>query len=87
MLTNGRRFQLGAFCMVLLGIGWGMNAASPNIHRPDIFLVTIDTLRSDHLGCYGYEKIQTLAIDGLAKQGIRFADAFTPSPITNPHSA
>lgn len=83
MLTNGRRFQLGAFCMVLLGIGWGMNAASPNIHRPDIFLVTIDTLRSDHLGCYGYEKIQTPAIDGLAKQGIRFADAFTPSPITN----
>lgn len=51
--------------------------------RPDIFLITIDTLRSDHVRCYGYERIQTPAIDELAKQGIRFTQAFTPSPITN----
>jgi arylsulfatase A-like enzyme/Tfp pilus assembly protein PilF len=51
--------------------------------RPDVFLITIDTLRSDHVGCYGYQRIQTPAIDELAKQGIRFAQAFTPSPITN----
>lgn len=51
--------------------------------RRDVFLITIDTLRSDHVGCYGYQKIQTPAIDELAKQGIRFAQAFTPSPITN----
>lgn len=51
-------------------------------HR-DVFLITIDTLRSDHVRCYGYKRIQTPAIDELAKQGIRFAQAFTPSPITN----
>lgn len=51
--------------------------------RRDVFLITIDTLRSDHVGCYGYLRIQTPAIDELAKQGIRFAQAFTPSPITN----
>lgn len=51
--------------------------------RRDVFLITIDTLRSDHVGCYGYQRIQTRAIDELAKQGIRFAQAFTPSPITN----
>src|SRR6202045_4386360 len=51
--------------------------------QPDIFLVTIDTLRADHVHCYGYAGIQTPALDGLAQDGIRFTQAFTPSPITN----
>ena len=51
--------------------------------KPDVFLVTIDTLRADHVHCYGYENIQTPALDALAKDGIRFTQAFTPSPITN----
>src|SRR5246500_5190219 len=50
---------------------------------PDVILITIDTLRADHVRCYGYSLIQTPAIDGLAKDGIRFSQAFTPSPITN----
>ena len=49
----------------------------------DVFLITIDTLRADHVRCYGYERIQTPALDGLAKEGFRFTQAFTPSPITN----
>jgi choline-sulfatase len=49
----------------------------------DVVLVTIDTLRADHIHCYGYEPIQTPALDALAKDGIRFTQAFTPSPITN----
>ena len=50
---------------------------------PDVYLVTIDTLRADHVRCYGYKDIQTPALDSLAKDGIRFAQGFTPSPITN----
>jgi choline-sulfatase len=50
---------------------------------PDVYLVTIDTLRADHIHCYGDDKIQTPALDSLAQDGIRFAQAFTPSPITN----
>src|SRR5229473_1640013 len=50
---------------------------------PDVFLITIDTLRADHVHCYGYENIHTPALDGLAKDGVRFTQAFTPSPITN----
>lgn len=58
--------------------------SSPNQRsQPDVFLVTIDTLRADHIHCYGYEPIRTPALDSLAKDGIRFAQAFTPSPITN----
>ncbi len=61
----------------------GGDGAHEKTSRQDVFLITIDTLRSDHVHCYGYERIQTPAIDQLAKQGIRFAQAFTPSPITN----
>ena len=50
---------------------------------PDVFLITIDTLRADHVHCYGYENVETPALDSLARDGIRFTHAFTPSPITN----
>jgi choline-sulfatase len=55
------------------------NAANPS----NIFLITIDTLRADHVHCYGYKPIQTPALDLIARDGIRFTQAFTPSPITN----
>ena len=48
-----------------------------------MYLITIDTLRADHVHAYGDEDIQTPALDDLARHGIRFAQAFTPSPITN----
>src|SRR5438874_633125 len=50
---------------------------------PDVFLVTIDTLRADHVHCYGDSNIQTPAIDSMARDSVRFTHAFTPSPITN----
>jgi choline-sulfatase len=56
---------------------------SPLAVKPEVFLITIDTLRADHVHCYGYQAIQTPALDGLANDGIRFGQAFTPSPITN----
>jgi len=57
--------------------------AQTKARQPDVFLITIDTLRADHVHCYGYENIETPALDGLAKDGVRFTQAFTPSPITN----
>jgi arylsulfatase A-like enzyme/Tfp pilus assembly protein PilF len=50
---------------------------------PDVYLITIDTLRADHVHCYGDDRIQTPALDSIARDGIRFTQAFTPSPITN----
>ena len=49
----------------------------------DVYLITIDTLRADHVHCYGDDQIQTPALDSIAQDGIRFTQAFTPSPITN----
>ena len=67
---------------IFLAIPVAMAADSPQL-PPNVYLITIDTLRADHVHCYGYEKIATPAIDGLAKAGVRFSQAFTPSPITN----
>jgi len=74
---------VGLFSFSALWLAWaGMPAEKPP-SRPDVYLVTIDTLRADHVHCYGYDRIQTPTLDSLAKDGVRFANAFTPSPITN----
>jgi choline-sulfatase len=68
---------------LLAAVSPGVGQAQKKATQPEVFLITIDTLRADHVHCYGYESIQTPALDGLAKDGIRFTQAFTPSPITN----
>lgn len=86
-------FHVSLTCMKSVGLllvaamAWASSvcaqSAQDSTSHPDIFLVTIDTLRADHVHCYGYAPIQTPALDNLAKEGVRFAEAFTPSPITN----
>jgi len=51
---------------------------------PDVVLVSIDTLRADHLGAYGYERDTSPFIDGLAASGLRWEHARSPSPWTLP---
>jgi arylsulfatase A-like enzyme/Tfp pilus assembly protein PilF len=51
---------------------------------PNVVLITIDTVRADHLGCYGYKLIETPHLDALAAVGVRFANAYSPVPITLP---
>ena len=54
----------------------------------NVIIITIDTLRADHLGSYGYKQIATPEIDALARLGVRFSQAYTPVPITLPaHTA
>ena len=55
--------------------------------RPNILLVTIDTLRADHLGSYGYAAAETPALDALARRGVRFSRAMTVTPLTLPAHA
>src|SRR5580658_8375325 len=57
--------------------------SAPKSSPPDVYLITIDTLRADHVGCYGYKQVETPALDALAADGVRFTQAFTHSPITN----
>jgi choline-sulfatase len=70
-------------CHLAAGASAAREPEPDKVSRPDVFLITIDTLRADHVHCYGYDRIRTPALDLLAAQGIRFNQAFTPSPITN----
>ena len=70
-------------CHLALGSGAAGEPRPDKASRRDVFLITIDTLRADHVHCYGYDRVQTPSLDQLAKQGVRFTQAFTPSPITN----
>jgi arylsulfatase A-like enzyme/Flp pilus assembly protein TadD len=63
----------------------GVSTAAPATKAPpNVVLFTLDTLRADHLGCYGYKLIETPNLDALAAEGVRFAHAYTPVPITLP---
>ncbi len=53
----------------------------------NVLLITLDTTRPDHLGCYGYTKIKTPAIDSLLEHGVRFDDAVASAPLTLPSHA
>jgi arylsulfatase A-like enzyme/Flp pilus assembly protein TadD len=55
--------------------------------RPNLLLVTVDTLRPDRLGCYGSARIKTPAIDRLAAAGVVFDRAFAHTPLTLPSHA
>lgn len=52
-----------------------------------IVLISIDTLRADRLGCYGYAKPTSPNIDALAKEGLLFERAMAPAPWTAPSMA
>jgi arylsulfatase A-like enzyme/Flp pilus assembly protein TadD len=53
----------------------------------NVLLVTLDTTRADHLGCYGSETAETPVLDGLAAEGVRFEEAVTAAPLTGPAHA
>ena len=54
------------------------------VAAPNVVVITIDTLRADHVGCYGYKQIRTPNIDALAADGARFERAYTAVPVTLP---
>lgn len=61
-------------------------AAEPDggTRRPDVLLISLDTLRADALSCYGNPRDTTPVIDALAARGVRFANCYAPSPHTAP---
>jgi arylsulfatase A-like enzyme len=68
---------------LLAGCGWGGAATRPGA-APVVVLVTIDTLRADHVGAYGNPWIRTPALDGLAAEGVLFERAYAQANVTLP---
>ncbi|MCJ7643607.1 MAG: sulfatase-like hydrolase/transferase [Candidatus Aminicenantes bacterium] len=65
---------------LLLGAG-GPEGPPP---RPNLLLITIDTLRADRVGSYSDRHVRTPQIDSLASRGVVFTRAFSHSPTTLP---
>jgi arylsulfatase A-like enzyme len=67
--------------VALLGAPTVLGASDP---RPDVVVISLDTLRADHVGCYGGTAVATPAIDALAARGLRFARVLSPASYTLP---
>lgn len=65
---------------------WGEPLVSTHADppRPNVLLISLDTLRADRLGCFGYDQPTSPAIDALAATSVRFARAISQSPWTTP---
>jgi arylsulfatase A-like enzyme len=57
---------------------------SPPENTKNVILISLDTLRPDHLGCYGYPRDTSPSIDSLAKESVLFQNTFATSPWTLP---
>jgi arylsulfatase A-like enzyme len=68
---------------VLAACALPARAAAQN-DRPFVVLITIDTLRTDRLSCYGYERPTSPNLDRLLDRGLKFTRARTVEPLTNP---
>src|SRR5436190_2059543 len=86
-MLRSRRIRWCASGLCLLGICWvGLISFWPR-HRLNLLLVTLDTTRADHLGCYGYVAARTPALDALAARGVLFENSYTVVPLTLPSHA
>lgn len=79
---SNRRLPLRVFGLSLLGavLVWSCGPPRPT----NILLITIDTLRADHLSMYGYERHTSPVLDALAADGVRFENPIVQWPKTGP---
>ena len=87
-MSGGRRTLLigGAIAAVIAlaaVAAWKLRPAP----RPNVLLITLDTTRADHIGCYGHKTARTTAIDALAAAGVAFDNAYVTVPMTLPSHA
>lgn len=96
-MTEGSRERSGPrLASVLIGacIGWGLllGGCGPDAPRPllggyprhNVVLISIDTLRADHLGAYGYDRPTSPGLDAIARESVLFDRAYAPVASTWP---
>ena len=92
MTMSSRATKLTLFALI---VGAGLCAAlipalrrsPPPVGSTNVVLIIVDTLRADHLGCYGYDKPTTTSIDEIARQGVVFEQTVANCSWTRPSIA
>jgi arylsulfatase A-like enzyme/Tfp pilus assembly protein PilF len=89
--TKKRFFILAAVAMITLIVGLVLLKTGPSpwerIRKGQDYnciLITVDTLRADRIGCYGFSYIDTPTMDLFASRGIKFERCFSQTPLTLP---
>ncbi|UCE43083.1 MAG: sulfatase-like hydrolase/transferase [Candidatus Aminicenantes bacterium] len=83
------RLLLSLIFFVLFLIGAGVYSTSrirgeKKAEGMNLLVITLDTMRADRIGAYGYAKAKTPHLDGLTENGIMFANCYSPVPLTLP---
>ncbi|MCH7700077.1 MAG: sulfatase [Planctomycetes bacterium] len=79
--------RLVMLALILATVGACRRPSEPTVELPNIVLITIDTLRADHLGCYGYFRDTSPTIDALAAESVFFERCIVPMATTLPTHA
>lgn len=83
-----RRFGASCFCLACLVLVTAVTSCGGKPKPPaGILLITLDTTRADHLGCYGDASASTPNLDAFSKEAVRFDQAMTAVPTTLPSHA
>ena len=82
--AGSRREFLRAIGLGAAAMAWGRWASAAPKARPNVVFIMADDLGYGDLGCYGATKVKTPHIDRVARQGVRFTDAHTPSAVCSP---
>ncbi len=84
MMSFRRQWMFGGLVAAAVATVTGTGGAAKPASPPSILVITVDALRADRLGCYGYQGPTSPAIDRLVAAGVRFERAWTPEPLTAP---
>jgi len=92
-LTGRRRLGLFIALLLIAAVAWAVHG-SPGLWvrgeggpPPDVILISIDTLRADHLGCYGYRQPTTPNLDRFRADSVLFTSEYAQAPATLPSHA
>jgi len=88
-MKSGGKYNLALILIVSAGlmVSFAFMGYLRHSRRPNIILITLDALRPDHLGCYGYKRNTSPNIDKIAKEGVIFTQAIAQSSHTAPSNA
>jgi arylsulfatase A-like enzyme len=76
--------MLAALCLSLSLLGSAAGDDEPVAPRTNVVLIVADDLGVGELGCYGQQKIETLRIDAMAREGLRFTRFYAAAPVCAP---